>query len=169
MKKSTFSIIVLLTFFLINTNSNFAQELSHGSWGISATVNNSQADLLFPVWLGKYNTIAPAIGIFGISDVNTDLSVGIVYHHYIKYNSNFSPIIGGRVGGIFGIPKNGDGTTDWIIGLLGGGEYFFSSNFSVGLEAQFNLAFSDKYSTRFGNPDGTNFNTGSVIFATVYF
>ncbi len=50
-----------------------------------------------------------------------------------------------------------------------GGEYFFSSSFSVGIEAQLNLTFSDKNSVRFANPGGTNLNTGSVIYASIYF
>jgi hypothetical protein len=169
MKKYLNLFMVSILMIFLSANLNFAQNLSHGSWGISAAVNNSQADLLFPIWLGNSSTIAPGIGVFGLSDIYTDLSAGLVYRYYFKSNSNFSPIIGARAGAIIGIPKTGEGTTDWVAGILGGGEYFFSGNFSVGIEAQFNLAFSDKFSTRFGNPDGTSFNTGSVIFATVYF
>ncbi len=160
---------VLLIIFLCFSNYNYGQSPAHGSWGISAVVNSSQADLLFPFWLGNSNTLAPSIGIVGISGVNTDISAGLVFHHYINFMNNFAPIIGARAGAIFGSPKNGNSTTDIIVGMLGGGEYFFSSNFSMGIEAQFNIVFSDKSSNRFGNPGGENFNTGSVIFATVYF
>ena len=169
MKKSNFLIIIFLMLFFIHTNFDFAQDLTHCSWGISAVVNNSQADLLFPIWIGNLNTLAPSIGIVNIGDINTDISAGLVFHHYIRYNDNFSPIIGLRVGGIFESPKTGPGTSDFILGALGGGEYFFSCNFSIGIEAQLNLTFSDKLSSRFGNPGGTTFNTGSVIYATVYF
>lgn len=169
MKKYLNLSATLIVIFFMSSNLDFAQDISHGSWGISASINNSQADLLFPIWLGNSSTIAPGAGISGISDIYTDLNIGLVYHYYLKDNSDFSPILGGRAGAIIGIPKTGESTTDWVVGILGGGEYFLSRNFSVGIEAQFNLAFSDKLSTRFGNPGGTNFNTGSVIFATVYF
>lgn len=67
------------------------------------------------------------------------------------------------------IPDDGDPITDYIVGLLGGGEYFFSANFSVGIEGQLNISISDENSSRFSNPKGTNVNTASVIFATIYF
>ncbi len=169
MKKHFLSVVVILVGVLSITSINYAQMLSHGSWGISAVVNGAQADILFPIWTGNLNTIAPSIGVANIGGVNTDIAAGLVYHHYIAYTSNFAPIIGFRAGAIFGIPKVGTSTTDWIAGLLGGGEYFFSKNFSMGIEAQLNFDFSAKLSNRFGNPGGVNYNTGTVLFATVYF
>jgi hypothetical protein len=167
MKKHFILIVGLMLLFL--TNFNFAQEITRASWGISAALNSTQADILFPFWLDNSNTLAPAIGVVGNDNAYTDISLGIVYHHYFNYSSNFSPIIGFRGGAIIESPKIGDNVTDGIVGILGGGEYFFSSNFSVGIEAQVNFAFSGEHSLRFGNPGGTNYNTGSVIFASVYF
>ena len=169
MKKSFISIAVLILFFFLYANNNFAQELSHGSWGFSAVVNSSQADILIPIFLDNYNSISPSIGVVNASEINTDISAGIVYHHYLEYSKNFSPILGLRVGGIFGSPNGGTSTSDFIVGGLAGGEYFFSKNFSVGIEVQLNLAISDNNSARFGNPGGTNFNTGSVLFGAIYF
>jgi hypothetical protein len=169
MKNFTFIIIIFASVIFLNLNSSFAQEVFHGTWGMSAVVNNSQADLLFPIWLGNSNTIAPAIGVSSISDVQTDISFGFVFHHYINSAEKFSPLWGFRGGVIIGSPKSGSSTTDILTGIGAGGEYFFSEHFSVGVEGQFNVIFSDDNSSRFGNPGGTNFNTGSVFFATIYF
>ncbi|MEA1987436.1 MAG: hypothetical protein U9N76_08115 [Candidatus Marinimicrobia bacterium] len=46
---------------------------------------------------------------------------------------------------------------------------FFDKNISIGIEAQGNATFSDKESTRFGNPGGISFNTGTVIIGSIYF
>jgi hypothetical protein len=40
---------------------------------------------------------------------------------------------------------------------------------SFGVEAQGNFTKSDKNSLRYGNPDGLNFNTATMISATIYF
>jgi len=50
-----------------------------------------------------------------------------------------------------------------------GAEYFFDKHFSIGVEAQGNVTVSDMNSFRFGNPDGTNFNTATMVTANVYF
>jgi hypothetical protein len=169
MKKFIISIMLLIFLIILNSNNIFAQELSHGKFGISAAANAAQADISLPIWAGNYNSIAPSIGIVNVEESYTDLSLALVYHHYFKYNKNFSPFLGIRGGALLNLPESGTKTTDYLLGIAGGGEYFFSSNFSVGIEAQLNFTFSDENSTRFGNPGGTNFNTGSVIFAAVYF
>jgi hypothetical protein len=46
---------------------------------------------------------------------------------------------------------------------------FFDPHFSIGVEAQMNVRSSDNDSSRFGNPGGTNFNTGSAVTANIYF
>jgi hypothetical protein len=58
---------------------------------------------------------------------------------------------------------------DILGGLAFGGEYFLTDNFSFGVEAQGNLTKSDENSFRFGNPGKINFNTGTMISATIYF
>lgn len=169
MKTFLFFIVVFLTIFISVSNTIPAQELSHGNFGISAVFNSTQGDILFPIWVGGYNTIAPSIGVVNIQDQFTDLSLGLVYHHYFPFNKNFAPFLGLRGGALLGTPESGNGTTDYLLGVGGGGEYFLSPNFSVGIEAQLNFTFSDEKSVRFGNPGRTNINTGSVIFASVYF
>lgn len=50
-----------------------------------------------------------------------------------------------------------------------GGDYFLSPQFSLGVEAQFNFTISHENSQRFGNPDGTSFNTATAVNAAFYF
>ena len=55
------------------------------------------------------------------------------------------------------------------MGMLAGGESFLNSSFSLSVEVQLNLSFSDELSDRFGNPDGTNLNTATVLSGAFYF
>lgn len=169
MKKAFFSATTVIILMLLNPGINYAQELTHSSFGITAAVNATQGDLLFPMWTDNYNLVAPSIGLVNIEKSYTDLSLGLAYHHYFRYKENFAPFISGRVGLLLYLPASGTETSDYFAGLGGGGEYFFSSNFSIGVEAQLNFVFSGENSLRFGNPGGTNINTGTVIFASVYF
>jgi hypothetical protein len=169
MKKYVANTFIFFAILFMNLNINYAQEINHGSWGISAAVNGTETDIVFPIWTDNSNYIAPAIGLTSIGSVNTDLSAAVVFHHYIEFDSHFSPFYGFRGGAIFGMPKTGTSTTDGIAGLLAGGEYFFNEHFSMGVEAQLNFTFSDKNSGRFGNPGGTNINTGTLVYASVYF
>ncbi|NIT55304.1 MAG: hypothetical protein GWN00_03390 [Aliifodinibius sp.] len=78
--------------------------------------------------------------------------------------------VGGRAGAFFNLPSgNAEETTDWLLGLALGGEYFLNPRFSIGVEAQANFAISDDSSGRFGNPGGLSLNTATAIFASIYF
>jgi hypothetical protein len=169
MKRAFVSAAAVIILILVSPGINYAQELSHPSFGITAAVNGSQGDLLFSLWPDNYNSIAPSIGLVNVENSYTDLSLGLAYHHYFRYTKNFSPFLGGRAGILLHMPESGTETSDFFAGIGGGGEYFLSSNFSFGVEAQLNFVFSDENSLRFGNPGGTNINTGTVIFASVYF
>ena len=139
------------------------------TWGISASIQENQFDILFPIWTGVNNVIAPSIGAIYIEDSGTDLRLGLLDRIYFNATKTLKPFLGLRAGVLFSLPDGGDNAADYIIGLLGGGEYFFSKNFSVGVEAQLNMSISDENSSRFGNPGGTNINTATAIFATIYF
>ena len=120
---------------------------------------------------------------------NTILSIGEDYQgnlwlgtdHGIDYIENNSPLL--RISNNYGISTgyaainkpssdneiDNDTKVDIILGIAFGAEYFLDEHFSIGVEAQGNLTQSDEKSIRFGNPDGTNFNTATMITATVYF
>ena len=141
---------------------------SEKKFGISAALQTAQLDLSFPIWPGSSIVIIPSISIVNVSDVATDFGFGLG----LRYNLNTTeavPYIGIRFVALNLLPKNGDSFTDIVFGPFAGGEYFFSDHFSVSIEAQINVALSAEFSNRFGNPNGTNFNTATVAFATFYF
>ena len=99
------------------------------------------------------------------------------YNNYNKYyfkTTGLAPFINVKFGTIFYFPSD-DNTVDdesqmdILAGIGFGAEYFFNDHFSIGVEAQGNVTFSDEDSYRFGNPDGTNFNTATAVTANVYF
>jgi len=139
-----------------------------GLVGLSASFQSAQADILLPIWLSDRFSLAPAVGLTWAEDNGSDIRVGIAPRFFLT-STKVAPYIGGRVGVLIASPSNGDATTDWIGGLAFGGEYFIDDHFSVGVESQLNVTFSDTKSTRFGNPGKTNVNTGAAVFATVYF
>ena len=163
-------ICILLTSTLFSQSS-----IKKNSFGISALVQDSQFDILLPYVFEGSVSLAPAIGFSYASEIGSDISLGFVSRFYLNDNS-VKPFLGGRAGVIIFSPskdKNSQTdpltTTDVVLGLLGGGEYFLNDGFSFGVEAQLNVAVSDENSSRFGNPGGVNVNTGAAVFATVYF
>ena len=84
-------------------------------------------------------------------------------------NATVSPFISGRAGALISSPSGGSTKTDYLFGLGVGGEYFIDRHFSFGVEAQVNIGISDTGSNNLGNPGGTNINTATVIFGTIYF
>ena len=166
MKKIHFIFAAILC--LVYTMSSSAQDDTR-TWGVSASIQENQFDILFPIWTGVNNVIAPSIGAMYIEDSGTDLRLGLLDRIYFNATKTIKPFLGLRAGILLSLPKGNDNATDYIIGLLGGGEYFFSKNFSVGVEAQLNMSISDDNSSRFGNPGGINVNTATAIFATIFF
>ena len=105
--------------------------------------------------------------------IGTDFGIALVPRFYLK-KDKIAPYFGLRAGVLINKPSSeNEVDTETKLDLLGGvafgGEYFLSDYFSFGVEVQGNLTKSDKNSNRFGNPDGINFNTGTLISATVYF
>jgi hypothetical protein len=75
---------------------------------------------------------------------------------------------GRRPGALFNSTKGQKRTTDLVCDWALGGECFIDSHFSLGVEMQLESSLSDKNAMRFGNPDGTNFNTATAERATIY-
>ena len=173
---SKYQVQIIVMIFLLGISTAYSQESSNSnSFGISALVQDSQFDILFPILLSESAVLAPAVGFLYASEAGTDISFGLVGRFYLS-NRVVKPFLGGRAGVIIFSPASSDdgqaepeSTTDFLIGLLAGGEYFINESFSFGIEAQLNTTVSDKNSSRFGNPGGTNINTGAAVFATVYF
>ena len=167
---------LLLSIFSFAITISFAQ--GKGKIGLSGSLQENQYGILIPIWITDNLSIAPAFDFKYAEKIGTDFSLGIVPRFYIK-TEKFSPYFGLKFGALFNISSSEyvinnttskkETTIDIIGGLAFGAEYFLSENFSFGLEVQGNLTKSDKNSSRFGNPNGINFNTGTAISATIYF
>jgi hypothetical protein len=158
-----------IALFILTVLPAFSQEnVSTPKMGFSASLQDNQIDFLVPIWVGSRATIAPVFGVTWIQDAGTDLHIGLVPKFYFT-RSKVSPFISFRAALLRAIPSVGEGTTDWLLGLSIGGEYFFDEYFSVGIESQLNYTISDVRSTRFGNPGKNNINTATALFASIYF
>lgn len=141
--------------------------------GISGSIQDNQFGILVPIWFGEKFVVAPAFDLKFAEKIGTDFGIVLAPRFYLK-KEKISPYLGLRVGALINKPSSeNEIDTETKIDLLGGiafgGEYFLSDNFSFGVEIQGNLTKSDENSNRFGNPDGINFNTGTMISATIYF
>lgn len=164
-------IIFTLVVVLFSSNSLFSQ--TKGKIGLSGSIQSSQMGISLPIWLGEKFVLAPAFDFVFAEKVGTDISIGLAPRFYLK-NEKLAPYFGLKAGTIINIPSS-DNTIDtenifdFIGGLAFGAEYFIGDNFSLGVEAQGNFTKSDVSSFRFGNPDGFNINTATMVSATVYF
>lgn len=136
--------------------------------GISTALQNSQVDIILPIWVDSRLVFSPSIGFSTISDVASDLRLVVMLRYNLR-DGNAVPYIGARMGILTVSPKYGASESDTIVGGAIGGEYFFSKNFSAGVEGQVNAAISGDKSSRFGNPGGTNLNTSTSALMTFYF
>lgn len=159
--------IAFTSLFLFASSMSFSQP-EKGQVGLSVLLQNPQFDFIIPYWFQEQLVLAPAVSFNSISSHATDFGIGGILRYYIAKNQ-VSPYTGVRAGALIFTPKRGSSTTDYLVGPFFGAEYFFDAQFSIGIELQLNVAFSHKSSSRFGNPNGTNVNTASALFASVYF
>ncbi len=168
----SFSLKLLFVLFIISLSSTTMliaqEESSYRTVGLSASLQGSQIDLLLPIFISKKVSFAPAFGITSIQDGGTEMRVGMATRIFFN-KEELAPYLGGKFGIISFSPTDGSNLTDFVVGLSGGGEYYFSQSFSVGIEGQLNLGISDEHSTRFGTYGGKALTTGTAIYATVYF
>ena len=87
--------------------------------------------LCFRLVISNSAIIAPAVGIAYVSDAGTDIGLGVVTRFYLKDDA-VRPFLGGRIGLLLFSPKESGSeedesknTTDYLLGILAGGEYFF--------------------------------------------
>jgi hypothetical protein len=139
-----------------------------GDVGIAASLQDEQLDVILPIWVADNFVLAPALGFVMAEDFGTDLSIAAMARYYFR-KSQVSTYIGPKIGAILFSPESGSSTTDLLVGAMLGGEFFLASQFSLGVEVQLNAFFADDASTRFGNPGKMTINTGSAVYATMYF
>lgn len=159
MKKiATLSLSILFLF----TGAQYiaAQDIPDaGTIGLSASIQGSQTDLVVPIWVNDGFSIAPLIGIESVEDNFTRFRVGVKPRFYQDMGSNFGTYVGAQ--GILShiSPDFGPNDTDFILGALGGGEYFLSSHFSFGIEGQLNFILDEQ----------NELSTGAAVTGTYYF
>jgi hypothetical protein len=149
---------LLLSFLMLGTAQTVQSQNvpGEGTLGIQASIQSGQSDLLFPYRLSSDLSIAPLIGFNSVEDQGSNFRVGVKPQFYRDIGSNFATYIGGL--GIIRIDSN-DSDTSFVLGFNGGGEYYLSNRFSLGVEGQINLTIDDR------NAIGT----GAAVAATYYF
>ena len=170
--------LVAICAIMIFSGTAIADETNGRKIGISAAIQTSQLDLMFPVWTSPKFVLVPSVALVKMTDVGTDIGLGMLFRFNTR-EGKVVPYFGFRgVAFIYSsdepavfpdLDDDSDSTTDFVVGPALGGEYFFDDNFSVGIEGQVNVSISDENSFRFGNPDGVNFNTATMLTATIYF
>jgi hypothetical protein len=143
------------------------------SIGLTGTFDAGQYGIQVPIFVTGKFSLAPVLEVKYAEKVSTDLGIGLEARKYFKVEK-LSPYAGIKVGALFNFPSSKneidtENKTDILAGLAFGAEYFLDDNFSLGIEAQGNFTKSDVGSYRFGNPGRINFNTGTMLSATVYF
>lgn len=173
-------VLVAIVLIIGLINSSFAQEAEKSrTLGLSATIQQGQFGLMLPIWFSKNFVLAPAFQFLYAEKVGMDFSAGLVPRYYFK-TEKIAPYLGLIAGvavnkpaeqiPVFGMPpQDNSARIDFIAGLAFGADYFFDPRFSIGVEAQGNFTKSDNKSSRFGNKGGINFNTATMVTASVYF
>lgn len=164
-------LLQLIVIFILSSTFLYSQESKR--IGLSGSIQGNQFGILVPIWLGEKFAIAPAFDLKIAEKVGIDFGIALAPRFYFK-KEKIAPYFGLKVGALINKPSSENvidpkTKVDLLGGVAFGGEYFLSDNFSFGVEVQGNLTKSDKNSNRFGNPDGINFNTGTMISATIYF
>ena len=168
MKKATI-IIILASLVNLTCFSQNEKDDKH-KIGFSAALQSTNLDIMLPLKISSKTRIIPAIMFTTAYRAGTDIGLGLMYLRYMN-QEKLRPYWGIRGGVFFFNPKNSaqDNQMDFLAGLAIGGEYFISESFSISIEPQFNYTLSDEESDRFGNMDGSSFNTGTLVKASIYF
>lgn len=156
-----------IIFCIIFLQVSYAQQDKNFKVGLQVAVQGAQYDILVPLKSSSFS-IAPSIGVSWNEDAYTEMNLGLVPKFYLA-EGKARPYLGGRFLAQIISPKNGDSIIDYLVGLAGGGEYFFDEHLSCGAEAQINIGLPSKNSIRYILPGKTNINTASALFLTYYF
>lgn len=163
-----FKKLIIATIFLVSIFGLSAKENNDKSIALGASFQGSQTDILCQFWLTDNATIGPFLRYIYAEDIASELGIGLFGKIYF-YKQKVAPFFGWQLGLIEGMPETGDNTSDILLGLGIGGDYFIDSNFSVGIQASLNIVKSDNNSSRFGNPGKLNINTSTSLNAFIYF
>ncbi|NGP88926.1 hypothetical protein [Fodinibius halophilus] len=161
MKIVTKSFLFSLLLFMASSTAFAQNQPAAGNVGISASVQGQQINFQLPFWTSESVSIAPIFGLDYREDNFTTLNIGIYPRFYQDIGSDFGAFLGARGLLRYTSPNVGDNETDILIGPTGGGEYYLSEHFSLGVEGQLNFLLNDNGSNRL--------STGTAVMATYYF
>lgn len=156
-----FLFLVFLTLFI--SNSGYAQGEMTRKFGLTGSVQGGQANIQVPLWLGDMLTVAPGFSLSYVESSTTNLGLFITPRFYLDMN-RIAPYITGTVGARLNKPKGGGDTTDVMLGIGLGGEYFINPKFSFGVEALLNGFITD-----ISGASIISMTTGTAVHANVYF
>lgn len=133
------------------------------TYGLTASIQGGQGQILVPIWLGDKLTLAPGIGLNYTENVGTTITLLLAPRFYLDMR-RVAPYISARGGINLNMPSAGGDTTDGMLGLGFGGEYFVNPKFSFGVEGQLNVTLFDV-----GGANNKSISTGAAVHANVYF
>ncbi len=167
-KKSVFH-FVLFTAITLNGK---AQETTR-KIGLSAIFQGNQYGIAAPIWVGKKYVVEPNLSIRSAQSIGSVFGLGVVQRFYFN-EKTLAPYAGVTVGSLISIPSinaipKSEKQVDILAGVSIGAEYFLGPQFSFRVEAQANFTKSGENSNQFGNPGNVNFNTGTLLSASIYF
>jgi len=162
MKSITKISLLLLSITFLTGTSAFAQNRPQtGTIGLSASLQNNQTNLEIPIWASRNIVIAPMIGITYQEHNYTSVNIGFAPRFYQYMGNNFASYVGAQGMIQQTSPNSGSDITNVVLGALGGGQYFLSNHFSLGVEGQLNYLFNEN--------GGDILSTGTAIRGSVYF
>lgn len=157
-KKYPILILLVLTITSVDAVSQNLPEA--GSIGLRASFFG-QSSIEVPYMLNESVSLAPALGFSSVENSTTNIQIGVRPRFYMQTIGTLLPYVSGNL--TIDIQSNkitDTSTTDILLGVGYGGEYFFSESFSLSAEGGLNLRTGD---------NSTSFGTGARVSASVYF
>lgn len=158
--------LILLTSILVmfsSLNSGYAQGEMTRKFGLTGSVQGAQTTILVPLWLGDLLTVAPGVNLMWVDGGTTNIGLQVTPRIYLDMN-RIAPYISGTVGVRLNMPNAGGDTTDIMLAIGLGGEYFINPKFSFGVEALLNGFITD-----ISGASLKSMNTATAVHANVYF
>lgn len=157
---STIAALGLLSLSL--ASDGFAQtgNATQRKWGLSASIQGGQGEIMVPIWLGATRVIAPLLGVIFRDGIGTTLMPGAMLRFYSGEIQRVTPYFGVGGGASIFSPKVGPSTTDLYGRGVWGAEFFMHSQFSIGVEARVEVVRPDA--------GGTNISTGTAVHVNIY-
>jgi hypothetical protein len=161
---SLLTLSLLLLVLAVTPRTAEAQAPEAGTFGISATIQDSPngitspATIGFPIWLNEQFVLAPEFGLVSIEN-STDRFVIGADGRFVFERDGLAPYIGPGLRILNINPEVGDSETELVLSGFGGAEYFFSPNFSMSVEGRLEILTGDN----------TFVSTVGLVRASVYF